>query len=449
MLKLFLWLRYLRKRKIVLLSIAAVALSCALLIVVDSLFTGFIASLEQVDLRGWRDIVHEPRLAPKYDILIDRIEEIPGVEKAGPSWGGVGLLRLGSGDVREALIEGVDANRESGDSDLRQSLLRQSERGGELRFDVPGYPNDVGGWVGIGVIAEPDEQTDKYDLQAVRNLIGKQVVLTTSGRVRVEPKAVGEEPQWEIKRKVLPFRISDIFHSGMYYKDKRLYLPYKEFYKLTFGDEGPVCAATVRIKVRDGFERASVKAAVWRIWEQFASEELGREPDAISKALIWGREEHADEFYDELRKQMAVLLLIFGVICSVTVLLIFCIFYLIVMTKQKDIAIIKSCGAASGSAAFIFLGFGACVGIVGSAVGIVLGYIVTKNINALEDWVRIVFGMKLWRSSVYMFEKIPSEVNWQAVWWIVLAAIAACVIGALIPAVVAARLQPVKILRYE
>lgn len=39
MLKLFLWLRYLRKRRIVLLSIAAVALSCALMIVVDSLFT--------------------------------------------------------------------------------------------------------------------------------------------------------------------------------------------------------------------------------------------------------------------------------------------------------------------------------------------------------------------------------------------------------------------------
>jgi len=57
--------------------------------------------------------------------------------------------------------------------------------------------------------------------------------------------------------------------------------------------------------------------------------------------------------------------------------------------------------------------------------------------------------MKLWRSSVYMFEKIPNEVNWPAVWWIVLAAIAACVIGALIPAMVAARLRPVKILRYE
>jgi lipoprotein-releasing system permease protein len=449
MLKLFLWLRYLRKKKIVLLSIAAVALSCALLIVVDSLFTGFIASLKQADVSGTRDIVLEPRLAPKYDVLIDRIEEIPGVEKAGPSLIGGGLLRLGSGDVREAWIWGVDAKRESRGRNLRESLLRQSHQTGELSFNVPGHPNDIGGWVGIGVIAEPDDQTDEYDLEAVRNLIGKQVVLTTSGRVRVEPDTAGEEPGWEVKRKVLPFRISDIFYSGVYYKDKRLYVPYDDFYRLAFGDEGETRAANVRIRASEGTEAVLLKPAVWRIWEQFASEELRREPDAISRAWIWVSERPDEQFYAELRKQMAVLLLIFGVICSVTVLLIFCIFYMIVMTKQKDIAIIKSCGAASGSAAWIFMGFGICVGVVGSAFGIVLGYIVTKNINALENWVRIVFGMKLWRSSVYMFEKIPSEVNWPAVWWIVLAAIAACVIGALIPAMVAARLQPVKILRYE
>jgi lipoprotein-releasing system permease protein len=449
MLKLFLWLRYLRKKKIVLLSIAAVALSCALLIVVDSLFTGFIASLKQADISGMRDIMLVPRMAPKYDILIDRIEQIPGVECASPFLPAGGLLRLGSGDVREAWIWGVDARRESKDRDLRESLLRQSREQGELSFDVPGYPNGIGGWVGIGVIAEPDDQTDEYDLEAVRSLIGKQVVLTTSGRVRVEPDTAGEEPGWEVKRKVLSFRISDIFYSGMYYKDKRLYLPYNEFYRLAFGDEGETRAANVRIRASEGTEAVLLKPAVWRIWEQFASEELGREPDAVSRAWIWVSESPDEQFYDELRKQMAVLLLIFGVICSVTVLLIFCIFYMIVMTKQKDIAIIKSCGAASSSAAFIFLGFGTCVGIVGSAFGIVLGYIVTKNINTLEGWVRIVFGMKLWRSSVYMFEKIPSEVNWPAVWWIVTAAIAACVIGALIPAVVAARLQPVKILRYE
>jgi lipoprotein-releasing system permease protein len=448
MLKIFLWLRYLRKKKIVLLSVAAVALSVALLIVVDSLFTGFIDKLKKADIQDERDIVLIPRMITEYDLLIDRIEEIPGVQTAGPFLEGAGLLRLASGDVREAWIVGIDAARESKAAGLKESLLRQGKQAGEVSFAIPGYPDEIGGWVGIGVITEPNERTDEYDIEAVRSLIGKEVVLTTSGRVKVQRQGA-ESDEWKIKRKVWKFRVSDILYSGIYYKDKKIYLPYEEFYRFSFGDDGPVRAANVRIRVREDVEPGSIKDDVWQVWEQFASERLGWSEDAVSKAWIWVSQKSEEGFYAELRKQMAVLLLIFGVICSVTVLLIFCIFYMIVVTKQKDVAIIKSCGAASSSAAFIFFGFGACVGIVGSALGIVLGYVVTRNINTLEDWVRVVFGMKLWRSSVYMFKTIPNQVNWPAVWWIVLVAIAACLVGALIPAIVAARTRPVEILRYE
>ncbi|MHC4424108.1 MAG: ABC transporter permease, partial [Planctomycetota bacterium] len=61
MLKLFLCLRYLRKKKIVLLSIAAVALSVALLIVVASLFSGFIGAVEQTGREVFGDVYLNPR----------------------------------------------------------------------------------------------------------------------------------------------------------------------------------------------------------------------------------------------------------------------------------------------------------------------------------------------------------------------------------------------------
>jgi ABC-type lipoprotein release transport system permease subunit len=48
-----------------------------------------------------------------------------------------------------------------------------------------------------------------------------------------------------------------------------------------------------------------------------------------------------------------------------------------------------------------------------------------------------------------MFSRIPDEVNWAWAFWIVLFAVAAAAIGALIPALVAARTKPVEILRYE
>lgn len=141
--------------------------------------------------------------------------------------------------------------------------------------------------------------------------------------------------------------------------------------------------------------------------------------------------------------------MIFGVVSFSVVVLIFCIFYMIARLKQRDVAIMKSCGAASSSVAFIFLGFGCCVGIIGSFFGAALGYLITKNINVIENWIRIVFGLKLWKSSVYMFSKIPNEVDWASALPIMFFAVIAATIGTLIPAIVAARSRPVEILRYE
>jgi lipoprotein-releasing system permease protein len=151
----------------------------------------------------------------------------------------------------------------------------------------------------------------------------------------------------------------------------------------------------------------------------------------------------------EFHKQMGVLLLIFGVVSLSVVLLIFCIFYMIVETKRKDVAIMKSCGAGSGSVASLFVGFGAFIGVLGTLLGTALGYMVTKNINVIEGWIRIAFGLKLWKASVYMFSRIPNEVDWHAVVWIVLSAIVGAALGALIPAMSAAMTRPVNVLRYE
>ncbi len=151
----------------------------------------------------------------------------------------------------------------------------------------------------------------------------------------------------------------------------------------------------------------------------------------------------------EYKKQMAMLMLIFGVVSGGVVLLICCIFYLIVMTRQKDIAVVKSCGLGSGPVALLFVAFGMITGLIGSAIGVAIGCAVIKNINRIEQWISSVFGLKLWKSSTYMFSMVPSQVDWGSVLWIVAAAVLAAGVGALIPAFAAARLKPVEILRYE
>jgi len=104
MLKLFLWLRYLRKKRIVFLSIAAVALSTALLIVVASLFTGFINAFEQaaVDTIGDAVLAAPIRFA-KYPLLVERLEQMSAVKAATAILSAPGLLHLPKGlAVRES-----------------------------------------------------------------------------------------------------------------------------------------------------------------------------------------------------------------------------------------------------------------------------------------------------------------------------------------------------------
>ena len=436
-LSLFLWLRYLRKKKIVFLSIAAIALSVALLIVVDSLFTGYIEAMKR-DAAGELGDVYlwsGSGVIDKYDSLLERLEEIEEVVAAGPVGFGGGLLWLESGDVREVMIRGIEPAYEKGFVDWEKILIRQGGEGaGGVSFEVPGYPQDDGCWLGVGIAAEPNEQTDEYDLAAVRKLIGKRVVLTTAG-------AGG-------KLRTVKLRIADVALTETFQGDKSLFIPLKKLNAITYGDETSQSGLT-KIKLKERVDAAWMKAVIFGVWNRFAIEELGLDSDTIARSGVQTQQENMGDFFDELGRQKSVLLLIFGVICSVAVLLVFCIFYMIVQMRQKDIAIIKSCGATSGAAAMIFAGFGGCVGAIGSGVGIILGYLVTRNINTLEEWVRIGFGLKLWRSSSYMLKTIPNEVDWPAVLPIVVAAVAGSVLGALIPAIVAARTQPVKILRYE
>jgi len=131
------------------------------------------------------------------------------------------------------------------------------------------------------------------------------------------------------------------------------------------------------------------------------------------------------------------------------VFLIFCIFFMIVVEKTRDIGIIKSVGATSGGVAGIFLGYGLTIGIIGGAGGLLLGYLVVHNINWLHAWLARELGVKIWDAKTYVFDTIPNTMELRDVVVIVTVAILSSVIGAIVPAVRAARMNPVEALRWE
>lgn len=447
MLKIFLWLRYLRKKKIVFLSVAAVALSVSLLIVVASLFTGFINAFERAAVEAIGDVVLEPSdKFAKYGHFIERLEQTEAVEAATAMLKAQGLLHLGKGNVRAVEIWGIEPVRRVKVMGFDRFLLKQRTSGGKPSFDIKGPENNLGGFVGIGVLAEPDEKTDKYDFDAIERMFGQQVTLTTG---TVSPADPDSRTRAGVKRRVIEFTIADVVETGVYQFDKGcVYLHIEELRKYLYPEEELPVANQIQIKLAKDTEADVALAVIRGVWQSFVKEQLGGDLYLINANIMTAKQIQRP-YVAAYRKQMGILLLIFGVVSLGVVLLIFCIFYMIVRLKQKDIAIIKSCGAAGSSVAWIFVGFGACVGIAGSGVGVVLGYVVTKNVNTIEEWIRIIFGLKLWKSSVYMFSKIPNEVDWASALSIVLVAIIAAAIGTLIPAIVAARTKPVEILRYE
>lgn len=446
MLKLFLWLKNLRRKKIVLLSIVAVALSCALLIVVASIFSGFIKAVETSASDVVGDIVIKPpvRFSSSQN-LIAELRKLHGVKAATAILQSQGLLRLDSGDVRAVSVVGIDPVGRAAVMDFKSSLLIQKNSRNAPGFAVANEPNKAGGFLSIGVIAEPNEKNDEYDFAQIKNTIGKEVVLTT-GAIAESGGSAGEN---KFRPRRMQFAVADIVFTGIYEIDtKFVYVPLNTLQELLYPQQNnPV--DMVQIKLDSGVSSEIVIEAIRRAFDTFARTQLGWGDYLISETQVETAQQMQARYIAELHKQMAILMLIFGVVSLGAILLIFCIFYMIVVTKQKDIAILKSCGASNASIAAIFISYGLFVGVVGSFFGMVIGYIFVRNINAVEQCINVMFGLKIWKSSVYVFSKIPNEFDVYSAMWIVAAAVVAAAVGALIPAVAAARLRPVRILRYE
>jgi lipoprotein-releasing system permease protein len=443
MLKLFLWMRYLGKRRVVLLSVAAVALSCALLIVVASLFNGFINAFEKAAVDAMGDVVLSPQAKfADYPELINRLEELKSVEAATATLSAQGLLHLGKGNVRAVDVLGIEVEKRGRVTAFEKMLL--NGKPAESQEKLPAGDQVINGYIGIGVLCKPNDETDEYDLDAARVQIGREVVLTTGAIAK------DREGRSQFKRRTMQLVISDVVFYGVYYLDSRyVRVPIERLQKAMYPGSVKPIADQIEIKLQRGTDIDVALAQIRGVWKVFASQQLGWEEYQIDGTRIETARQMQARYVAEFRKQMGVLLLIFGVVSLSAVLLVFCIFYMIVETRRKDVAILKSCGATSASVATIFLGFGGCIGVIGAAVGTVLGYFITKNINVMEEWIRIIFGLKLWKASIYIFSRIPNEVDWPAVLWIALAAIAGAALGAFIPAVSAAMTRPVNVLRYE
>ncbi|OOF40331.1 lipoprotein transporter subunit LolE [Rodentibacter mrazii] len=117
-----------------------------------------------------------------------------------------------------------------------------------------------------------------------------------------------------------------------------------------------------------------------------------------------------------------------------------------VKDKQGDIAIMRTLGANNGFIKRIFIWYGLQAGMKGCLIGIVLGVILALNLTSLIQGLEYLLGKKLLSDGIYFVDFLPSELHWQDVLLVLVAALVLSLLASLYPASRAAKLQPARVL---
>jgi lipoprotein-releasing system permease protein len=230
--------------------------------------------------------------------------------------------------------------------------------------------------------------------------------------------------------------VVDSFRSGMSEYDSSIVLMNLEALQKYRGMERGNWITSIHMRLKNYADAPAVLAALEREFE----------PGTVT-IRTW--EEKQGLLLSAVEVETAILNVLLFLIIAVAGFGILAIFYMIVVEKTRDIGILKSLGASSSGVMSIFLSYGLGLGIVGSTAGVVIGLLFVRYINEIEDGLSWVTGRKVFDEKIYYFFEIPTYVNPWMVFSVAAGAIAIAVLASILPARRAARLHPVRALRFE
>ncbi|MFQ5862217.1 MAG: FtsX-like permease family protein [Candidatus Brocadiales bacterium] len=418
MYEVFISLRYLKKRKSCYIAIAAIALSVATYIVVLSVMSGFDKEL-RMRIRG--TLAHVMILKSgiygfnDYKEIMERVKTVKHVKACAPFVEGPALVRV-RGAKEFAYFKGIDPVLEAQVGEL-DSYMSAFDGKPEHLKRVHGKAKTYSAFAGVELLRLAPGDPVKNPESFVPN--GEKIVLVTvKGWDKISVKA---------------FVVEEKFQSGMYDFDKTyVYIPLEAAQELV-GTPDSVTGISLRLddyryatEVRDELQKMLGTEYYVQTWED------ARKTFLRAVALE--------------RRVMAIILFCLLIVASFCIM---AILRMIVFVIAKDIGILKAIGATQPGIMNIFLFNGFLIGVIGSAIGVCLGLGIILRINWLEQYLYGLTGWRPFPPEVYYFNEIPVMISPWGLAIIAGVAIALSVLASVYPAMRAARLDPVEVLRYE
>ena len=417
--EMFVGLRYLRAKRRTrtislntFISITGITLGVAALIGTLGIMTGFKEDMQAKILGMTSHVVVQPRgqqTLAGYEDLVHQVEEVPGVIAATPYIFQQVLLTSKTG-VRGVVLRGIDPHKEAEVTELAKNV-----KSGALQD--------------LAVRQLPESAPSDASIQADRKpgiIVGKELALrlrvAVGDRINVV-SPVGPISALGMTPKIRPFQVVGLFKSGMYEYDSSLaFISLKEAQR--FFSLGKT-ATGIEVKVEDVF---TADAVAQRIGERLGKGYMARDWMLLNRNL-----------FSALRLEKTMMFLLLVLITLVASFNIVGTLTMIVTEKQREIAILKAMGATPGAIMRIFMLNGVVIGLTGTAIGIPLGY----------TFLYLIENYFTFDQTVYFLSSIPVHVKALDVFLVSFSAILISFAATLYPSWQAAKLAPVRALRYE
>ena len=165
--------------------------------------------------------------------------------------------------------------------------------------------------------------------------------------------------------------------------------------------------------------------------------------------LIYSWADMNSSLFSALKVERNVMFIILSLIIIVAAFNIISGLTILVKNKTKDIAVLKSIGVLNKSIVKIFFLIGIIIGTSATIFGIFLGVTFSLYVENLRQFLSSTFNISLFPEEIYFLSKMPSEINLNSILIISICSIFITIVVSIFPALKAAKLDPIKSLKYE